>query len=71
MDEGGKEVAVKTIDTYMKRPTIANEVKFLRSQNHPNVVKMLDHFISDGYLCIVIDIALGNLEDLIRSMKLF
>jgi len=68
-------VVLKQIDTAGLTPKqyseALNEVRVLRSLTHPNIVRHLDNFRHQGYICIVMEFANGgDLESRIRSISL-
>lgn len=38
-----------------------NEIKILQNMNHPNIVTLYDHFFSEDYLCLIIELLGGDL----------
>lgn len=69
----GTEVALKKIhpqfvSDFEYRSRIQAEIDFLRSLDHPSIVKVYDHFTLDGNLFIVMELIEGiNLEDYVRK----
>lgn len=53
-------------DNPQEEANLMKEVELLRSIKHYNITKLIDHFIVNGYLCIVMEYArCGTLRKLI------
>ncbi|MDE6330806.1 MAG: protein kinase [Muribaculaceae bacterium] len=72
-DGQGRVVAIKQIlpqyvSDIQYRERIEREIQFLRSFNHPNVVKVYDHFELNGSLNIVMELVEGqNIEEYVTA----
>ena len=71
----GQNVAVKRIKPHELRPgmnfTALREVRYLRTLKHDHVVRLLDTYISDRTLFLVMEFCPSDLEKLIRDKTIF
>jgi hypothetical protein len=68
IQENMREVAIKVVDIQRKGVTTSLEVVYLRQLKYcGNVVTLLDAFQVNGHLCLVMEVAIGNLADIVRS----
>ena len=65
-----KQVNLRDLDSRQLLDTM-NEIRVLRSLNHPNIIRHLDDYRNKDHLCIVMEYAgAGDLEVRIKSVKL-
>ena len=71
--ETGKTVAVKQIKIVNGKipDEDRNEIRLLKRVSHPNIVKYLDDFITNDYLCIVTEyLESGSLQSIYKKYGL-
>lgn len=63
-----RDVAIKVVDVDRKGITTSLEVLYLRQLKYcGNIVTLYDTFQTNGYLCLVMELAVGNLAQIVRS----
>ena len=71
----GERVAVKRIKPHELRPgmnfTALREVRYLRVLGHENIVRLLDTYISERTLFLVLEFCPSDLEKLVRDKSVF
>jgi NIMA (never in mitosis gene a)-related kinase len=64
-----KEIELENLDVDEMTDAL-NEIKILSAVNHPNIIKMHEHFQTSDYLCIIMDYCEGgDLASVIKAMR--